>query len=182
MYRRWLSATQLTALWNVSEGRQRLVVALEGFNGLRRCERLRLRVGDVELAADAAVIHVLGQVKNGGKWRTIPLSPFAYGELVVACQGQGSTDRLYPFHERTADHDIRRAAEAAGLWTRNFRHGSRRTFGRLVYEPGLGLVELKYGFAHGSVDMTAHYIGLDGKSAREGLALVPDGMRGLLAV
>ncbi len=178
--RRWLTAEQLAALYNAARGRQRLVVALEGFNGLRRIEVLRLRAKDVDLTVSRPEIHVLGKGKNGGKWRTIPLTPFAYGELIGACHGKSPTDRLYPFHERTADHDIRRASVAAGLGIHVSGHDLRRTFGRLSYEAGVGLVELKYLYGHESVDMTAHYIGLDDRAARAGLARFADGFRGLV--
>jgi hypothetical protein len=39
---RWLAADQLGRLGLAAEGRERLLVALEGFNGLRRIEVLRL--------------------------------------------------------------------------------------------------------------------------------------------
>ena len=70
--RRWLSQEQLVQLYRSSRHRERAIVALEGFNGLRRVEVLRLRYQDVEF--DNGRLRVLGKGRHGGKWRTIPIS------------------------------------------------------------------------------------------------------------
>lgn len=179
--RRWLTEGQLAAVWNAAQGRERLVIALEGFNGLRRCEVLRLRVRDLDLAADAPQMTVLGKGLNGGKWRTIPITPFAYSELLSASVGLGPNARLYTLHERTADHDVRAACVRAGLGPNWSGHDFRRTFGRLAYESGVGLVELQYLYGHASPAMTAHYIGLDQLNARAQLARWTDRMKAVAA-
>jgi integrase len=177
IHRRWLTASQLGALWEASRGRERLLVALEGFNGLRRIEVLRLRVRDLNLALPNPTMNVLGKGRDGGKWRTIPVQQVAYAALVEASAEMGPNDRLYTLHKRTADHDLRAAAVRAGLGIRVSGHDLRRSFGRIAYQAGVSLVDLKYLYGHESVDMTAHYIGLDESAARKGLEAFGEAMR-----
>ena len=169
--RRWLTAEQLGDLWTGAHGRERLLVALEGFNGLRRIEVLRLRKRDLDLTLPNPTMNVLGKGRAGGKWRTIPVQQIAFVALVEASADLGPGDKLHPFHERTADHDLRAAAQRAGLGIRVSGHDLRRSFGRIAYQAGVSLVDLKYIYGHESVDMTAHCIGLDVAEAARGLSL-----------
>jgi integrase len=178
--RRWLSAQQSPALWTAARGRQRLAEALDCFIGLHRIELLRLRVRDVNLAVARPEIYVLGKGKNGGKWRTTPLSTFAHSELAGACAAKGPNESLHPFHERRTDHDLRRAAQTARIGIHDSGHDLGRTFGRLAYEAGVGLVELNYLYGHAPLEMAAHCNGLDDQSARAGPAAFLAGMRALL--
>ena len=181
VHRRWLTAQQLGAPWCGARGRERLLVSLEGFNGLRRIEVLRLRVRDLDLTLPNPTMNVLGKGRDGGKWRTIPVQSMAYAALLDAAQGLGTGDRIYRFHERTADHDIRAAAIRAGLGIRVSGHDLRRTFGRVAYQAGVSLVDLRYIYGHESVDMTAHYIGLDDAAARRGLESFGEAMRAFVS-
>ena len=175
--RRWLTAAQLGALYSAAQGRERVVVALEGFNGLRRVEVLRLHVRDLDLTLPNPTMRVLGKGRHGGKYRTIPIQPVAYAVLVEATIGQPGTTAIFPYHERTADHDVRRAALRAALGVKVSGHDLRRSFGRIAYQAGVTLVDLKYLYGHESVDMTAHYIGLDDDAARRGLNAFGEAMR-----
>ena len=177
IHRRWLTAAQLGALYVASHGRERLLIALEGFNGLRRIEVLRLHVRDLNLVLPSPTMRVLGKGRHGGKFRTIPIQPVAYAVLVEATLGQPTTAALFPHHERTADHDLRLAATRARLGVKVSGHDLRRSFGRIAYQAGVSLVDLKYLYGHESVDMTTHYIGLDEESARRGLTAFGEAMR-----
>jgi len=48
--RRWLAPDQLIRLYRAARGRERVLLALEAFNGLRRVEVLRLRAKDVDFS------------------------------------------------------------------------------------------------------------------------------------
>lgn len=56
-------------------------------------------------------------------------------------------------------------------------HDLRRWFCRIVYQADVSLVDLKYLYRHESVDMTAHYSGLDDESTRRGLPALGEAMR-----
>ncbi|MGA9839876.1 MAG: site-specific integrase [Thermoplasmata archaeon] len=180
--RRWLAPVQLGALFTASRGRERVLVALQGFNGLRWIEVLRLHVRDLNLVLPNPTMRVLGKGRHGGKDRTIPIQPVAYAVLVESTLGQPPATAVFPHHERTADYDLRRTAARAGLLVPVSGHDLRRSFGRIAYQAGVSLVDLKYLYGHESVDMTTHYIGLDEESARRGLTAFGEAMRPHLQV
>jgi integrase len=122
-------------------------------------------------------MRVLGKGRYGGKYRTIPFQPIAYAVLIESTLGRPSATAIFPHHERTADHGLRRAVSRAGLSVPVSGHDLRRSFGRIAYQAGVSLVDLKYLCGHESVDTTAHYIGLDEESARRGLTAFGEAMR-----
>ncbi len=172
-HRRWLRSEDLARLYRASAGAERVLISLEGFNGLRRIEVLRLRWPDVDFSARR--LRVLGKGRNGGKWRVIPMFPATEKELREArgrahgCRPDGLVVGL----ARTgADLLLQRAVTRSGLDQAGVRvshHDLRRTFGRLANEAGMDLVQLKNLYGHASMDQTVHYIGLDEDRMREGL-------------
>lgn len=171
--RRWLTPDQLVRLFRASRGKGRVIVGLEGFNGLRRVEVLRLRRSDVNLAE--GWLNVRGKGRMGGKWRQIPLSRVARAALEPHLNGLGPLDRILPFSASWADLRLQEAAAAAGLLSSGVRvshHDLRRTFGRLAHSAGMDLVQLKNLYGHSSLEMSVHYIGLDLERMREGLSAV----------
>lgn len=169
-HRRWLQQAQLARLYRGARGLERVLVSLEGFNGLRRVEVLRLRQVDVDLPGRR--LRVLGKGKNGGKWRTIPM--FSETERVLRRDLPASTgDAPLVARSRSgADQLLRRAAARSGLTRQGVvvsHHDLRRTFGRLAHQAGMDLVQLKNLYGHASLDQTVHYIGLDEDEMRAGL-------------
>jgi integrase len=170
-HRRWLDRADLAHLYRSSRGLERVLVSLEGFNGLRRVEVLRLRRRDVDLAAHR--LRVLGKGKNGGKWRTVPLFSETENVLRRARDGGDPEGRVVPLSRSGADLLLRRAARRAGFERAGLKvshHDLRRTFGRLSHQAGMDLVQLKNLYGHSSLDQTVHYIGLDEDQMRAGLA------------
>lgn len=171
--RRWLSPEQLVKLLRAPRGKARVIVALEGFNGLRRVEVLRLRSSDVNLAE--GWLNVRGKGRMGGKWRQIPLGGVARNALEPHLEGLGPLDRILPYSASWADQRLSEAAVAAGFPRAGVRvshHDLRRTFGRLAHSAGMDLVQLKNLYGHSSLEMSVHYIGLDLERMREGLTQV----------
>ncbi|HEV2317124.1 MAG TPA: site-specific integrase [Thermoplasmata archaeon] len=169
--RRWLSREQLARLLSSARGRDRLLVALEGLNGLRRIEVLRLRKEDVLL--DEGCLRVLGKGRDGGKWRKIPIHPTVWEALNALPLREAPDGRLFPLSPSGADQVLARVVRQARMGTEGARvshHDLRRTFGRLAHESGMDLVQLKNLMGHASIDMTVHYIGLDAEEMRRGLS------------
>lgn len=172
-HRRWLTKDQLARLLKAARGPEKLLVALEGLNGLRRVEVLRLRRKDVLL--DEGCLRVLGKGRDGGKWRKIPMHGTVRTLLYSNVSALSEEDRLFDLSASSADLLLRRAAHRAGFDTEGIRvshHDLRRTFGRVAHEAGMDLVQLKNLLGHASVEMTVHYIGLDADRMRKGLELV----------
>jgi integrase len=169
--RRWLAPEQLVRLYDTAQGRERVLVALEGFNGLRRVEVLRLRAKDLDFGRQC--LHVLGKGRNGGKWRTLPMFAETGRVLRTLPSGPGEGARLIPLSRSGADLVLRRAASRAGfpsLGLKVSHHDLRRTFGRMAHKAGMDLVQLKNLYGHTSLDQTVHYIGLDEDEMRAGLS------------
>ncbi|HEV2519265.1 MAG TPA: tyrosine-type recombinase/integrase [Thermoplasmata archaeon] len=159
---RWLSKAQLRSLLECCRGDcDRLVVAAEGFNGLRRVEVLRLRVCDLNLTLPDPTMNVVGKGRNGGKLRTVPVTRYLYPVLVSLTSGARPDARVYPWQRSDVDRRLDELRRLAGIPVRVSSHDLRRTFGRLAYQAGVSLVNLKGLYGHESVDQTAHYIGLD---------------------
>jgi integrase len=172
-HRRWLTREDLAQLYRGATGSSRLIIALEGFNGLRRIEVLRLRAMDVNLAE--GWINVRGKGRMGGKWRQIPLGAPAREELRAVVRKLGPQERVLPYSASWADQQLAAAARSSGLVARGLRishHDLRRTFGRLAHAAGMDLVQLKNLYGHSSLEMSVHYIGLDLDRMREGLGQV----------
>ncbi len=168
--RRWLTKQQVRALWDACRcPLDRLVVAAGVWNGLRRIEVLRLRVRDLDLTLPSPTMVVLGKGRHGGKSREVPISTRLYPVLVELTSGRPGDARVYP-KERT-DLDTRLAAlgRIAGIPQRVSSHDLRRTFGRLAFDNGVSLVDLKALYGHESLDQTTHYIGVDSERLRSGL-------------
>ena len=165
--RRWLAADQLNSLYGAARGRERVLLALEIFNGLRRIEVLRLYFRDVDF--DNASLRVKGKGTFGGKYRTIPLAPQAFGALKEASVGKRGDDRVYPWTKHTADADILRAAERAKLGVRVSGHDLRRSLARISIRAGANPANVQKVLGHASIDQTLHYAGIDGDDMREAL-------------
>jgi integrase len=197
-HRRWLTDKQLVALYRgaieLASGAQDsdelgsstfshlapALVACEGFNALRRIEIQRLRVKDLDFASGRMRVH--GKGRNGGKWREIPMTKITHIALEPVVQGKAPSELVFPGTKTgqplsggSLDKLIHLSALRAGL-PRNSRgralvsnHDLRRTFGRIAYYAGMSLVDLKNFYGHTSIDMTAHYIGMDEDRMRDGL-------------
>ena len=169
-HRRWLTRDQLVSLYRSARGAERVLIALEGFNGLRRVEVLRLRVKDV-LESEGS-LRVLGKGRYGGKWRNIPMQAEVRRLLRSWTRGHGPDERVLPYSASGADLLLHRAARRAGFTEKRIpvsHHDLRRTFGRLANASGMNLVSLQGLFGHASPELSAHYIGLDVDELRSAL-------------
>jgi integrase len=169
-HRRWISKNQLLRLVQKARGREKVLVCLEGLNGLRRVEVLRLRSKDVLF--DEGALRILGKGRYGGKWRTIPMHPATRAALANWLKNKESADLVLPLSRSGVDAILRRLALRSGFdmkMSKVSHHDLRRTFGRLSHRAGMSLVQLKNLYGHSSLDQTAGYIGLDRDEMREGL-------------
>jgi integrase len=175
--RRWIQQDQLIALWGVCEDDyDRLIVAAEGWNGLRRVELLRMSKRDLKLVFPRPAMNVLGKGKNGGKPREVPVSGRLYGVLVGLSEGKAPADRMYPFERSDVDRRLEALRQRAGIPVRVSSHDLRRSFGRIAYYVGTSMVDLQNLYGHESPDITAHYIGIDLGRMAEGLDLFEQAM------
>lgn len=163
--RDWATRETLSYVLSAAEGRERVVVALAGYNGLRSEEIRSLRASGVR--ADLSDPRLVFPGK-GGKVRDIPMSRQTWAELVEVLSGKSPEDRVYPFNRTTLARDVAAACHRAGV--RRLRpHDLRRTFGRLAYYSGAPLTAIQGLYGHASIEETAYYIGLDRDAMRGGI-------------
>ena len=170
VHRRWLTREQFLSLYRATRGVERIIVALEGFAGLRRVEVLRLRVKDVLL--DERSVRVLGKGRHGGKWRNVPLQGEVERQLRAWIKAKSAEDRVVPLSRSGADAALQRAVRRSELLRSGIKvshHDLRRTFGRLANASGMSIISLQGMFGHASPALSAHYIGLDYDEIRNAL-------------
>ena len=168
--RSWPTNVELAALLNAAHGRERVVVALTGFNGLRSDEIRRLRVRDCQMDLSDPRLAFRGK---GDKLRNIAMSRPVWTELRSALDGKRAGDLVYPFKRTTIDRDVKRACESAGL--RAYApHDLRRGFARTAYEAGVPLVVIQNVLGHSDVGLTSYYIGANELAMREGMVRFSD--------
>jgi integrase len=173
--RRWLTEEQLEAVMDSAKGVERVIVALEGFQGLRRIEVMRARLDDLHLVGNPPTMGVRGKGYLDTVSREVPLASRVMTELGTymptrsqwGAQGKdspyllvylGVDGNVHPYKEATPiDRMVIRAGARAGIRLSN--HDLRRTFGRILRNRGANLLEIRDLYGHASVEMTEHYIG-----------------------
>jgi integrase len=163
----WLTKEELTSLFNAAVGRERVVVALAGFNGLRSYEIRELRVGDCRMdMADPSMVFP----GKFDKTRDIAMNRVVWNVLLPVVSGKPPAARVYPYGRTAIDRDLKRACRRAGI--REYAlHDLRRTYARLSVEAGATLISIQYVLGHASVSQSAYYAGADRVAMRRGIDL-----------
>jgi integrase len=169
--RNWIDRDEMVALYRVAEGRARVRLVLQGFNGLRECEVRRLTVRDLNLALPRPTLTVRGKGRFGGKYRTIPMDPMTRAVLERWVAGKAGTEDLYPVSHTTADWELAALGKRARVQVRVTGHVLRRSFGRIAYQAGVPLPTIQRIFGHVSIDQTLHYVGVGQEEMTEGFAV-----------
>jgi len=167
--RPYLDIAKAKAILAAAEGRERLVVVLGLFNGLRACEMHRLRVRDLELDEQLPTMWVLGKGTRGGKPRRIPINPAACDEIRTFTVGRRPEDPVFPGPFGAIDKDWRRAQRRAGFVPVG-THALRRSFGRISHDAGTPTAEIQAVYGHASESTTATYIGVEEQRMARGMA------------
>lgn len=172
--RRWLTRTQVNALFDVATGRARLVVLLAAWQALRAIEISRLSWRDVNLDAVTPALTVRGKGKHGGEPATLAMNRLVWNELLPLSLASKPSDPVYPAAYGRIGKDLRALGRRAGIIVS--AHDLRRAFGRIAYyDFHVPLVTIQQVYRHESVAMTAYYLGLDEEQVREGWAAFANG-------
>lgn len=169
--RNWIDRGEMVALYRRAEGRTRVRVVLQGFNGLRECEVRRLKVRDLNLSLPRPTLTIHGKGRFGGKYRTIPMDPMSRAVLEKWVANKGQADWLYPVGHTVADGELAELGKRAGASVRVTGHVLRRSFGRLAYQAGVPLPTIQRIYGHVSIDQTLHYVGVGQEEMTEGFAV-----------
>ena len=175
--RNWVDRDQLMTLYRESEGRVRVRVVLQGFNGLRECEVRRLNVRDLDFALPRPTLTVRGKGRFGGKFRTIPMDPMTRAVLLEWVEGRGPDEGVCPVGHAVADAELAHLGQACDIPARVTGHVLRRSFGRIAYRAGVPPPTIQRICGHVSIDQTLHYVGVDQEEMTEGFAVFDQHMR-----
>lgn len=161
----WLTLEELTAVMNAARGRERLVVALAGYNGLRSNEIRSLRVHDCRTALPDPSMYFFGK---GDRPRDIAMTDPVRRELLPRIEGKPPSDLVYPYGRTTIDRDLKNACRRAQVRPYSC-HDLRRTFGRIARDAGVDLATIQSVYGHEDISLTAYYIGDDRVAMRKGM-------------
>lgn len=165
---RILTTDEISLVFGKLQGKDRLMVLVGLFTGMRLNEVLRLKWTDIDFAKGLITFI---QSKTG-KLVSIPLSSYLSEELLEYKENNsfGLGDKIFESREITNAIVIRHSEHFShlfkGLGIHNFTfHNLRHTFSSLQAELGTGAVVTKDLLGHSTLDMTLRYshTGLDSK-------------------
>ena len=164
--RYWLTKEQLAAALGLACGRERIVLALAGMNGLRSAEIRELRAENCRMDLPDPRLVFRGK---GDKIRDIAMNrDFVWPELLPLVTGKNAKDPVYPYGRTTLDRDVKSACRRAGIPPRS-AHDLRRSFGRIAYQAGVPLNVIQGIYGHADLAETSYYIGTDQAEQRAGI-------------
>ena len=159
IHRRWFDEATIDRMYAGATERERLILALGAWAGLRRREIASLTVGDVRLALDKPLLNV---TRKGGVKKDIPISRAVLNALRPFVVGQLPERRVYPQGYACIQRDVEALGRIIG--TPVSCHDLRRSFGRNLYKRGVDVNRIRALYNHSTTEMTLYYIGetLDG--------------------
>jgi site-specific recombinase XerD len=161
--------------------RDRAILTLLLFTGLRRGELLSLSVHDVDL--DARMLRVVRG--KGGRSRTVPLREVAVQAVSDWLEFRPACRHAVLFTSRTGKalraNDLqrmfRRVLAQAGIERPGITlHKLRHTFATMLLRQGVSVAVLQRLLGHASLEMTAVYLDVTAEDLREAVSRHPMGV------
>ncbi|EQD50670.1 site-specific integrase, partial [mine drainage metagenome] len=144
--------------------------------GLRDCEVLRAKVGDLQMGPNGWVLKVRGKFD---KLRKVPLLDQTVVALVPVTHGAPPNAPLYKWGRSRLWNDVRRACEASGirhLRPYDLRRGFAREYKRAFMAAGVDYLtvrdSLRVTMGHEHPDQTEYYIGSEAENAAVGMRVL----------
>ncbi len=159
IHRRWFDEPTIDRMYAGATDRERLVLALGAWAGLRRREIASLTVGDVRMALDKPLMNV---TRKGGVKKDVPISRAVLNAIRPFVVEKPPEARVYPNGYACIQRDVEALGRIIG--TPVSCHDLRRSFGRNLYKRGVDVNRIRALYNHATSEMTLYYIGetLDG--------------------
>ena len=183
----WLTADECDRLLEAAERqpstfrgfRDRAIIAVLIFTGVRKAELLGLRLSSVDMAE--ATLRI--ECGKGGKSRLIPLAPRCVAALAdwLELRPLCDHDRLFtsianrPLGHKGLPSVLRGALRRARMAKRVTLHGLRHSFACLMLQGGCDLYSLSQLLGHGRLDTTARYLHTSARDLHRAIARHPLG-------
>ncbi len=162
-----LSRDELARLFDAANGiRARTLLMTTYAAGLRLSEVCRLRLTDIDSAADRMCIRVVGG--KGGKDRYTPLTVTLLEALRLYWRAYrprhwlfpGTRDPSQPFNDSALQRIYHRSRERAGITKQGGVHTLRHCYATHLLEAGVDLATLSRLLGHGHLSTTQRYLHL----------------------
>lgn len=145
---------------------QRALAILCGFLGLRVSEARSVRISDFD--SDHRTLTVRGK---GDKWRTIPVSEYAWG-LLESIRLRSESDVLVKLGDRGARKAVTSMGKKAHLSRSVASHDLRMTFGTAAYTRTKDLRTTQELLGHASSKTTENYTGITMDAMRKAVDIL----------
>ncbi|MFP3898210.1 MAG: tyrosine-type recombinase/integrase [Dehalococcoidia bacterium] len=158
-----------TDSWSRNKARDRLILLMLAFTGLRASELLNLRPCDI------TPDFILVRRGKGGKDRAIPLSQVLRQPLAehIASNRIKPTDSLFPFQRKRLYTIVKQYAVAAGI-TDLTPHSLRHQFATRLLEQGAPITAVQALLGHADISTTAVYLDLLPSHLQSAIALLDE--------
>jgi integrase len=165
----WLTPTETEqVLATAMTAREAVMIRAGLLQGLRRCEIMRVTVGEAQKAMQTGVLSVKGK---GGKNRVVPIHK-GFGEALKAYLDRlpivDNAELLVPLCANSVSEIV--VTFSLRFGRRFSTHTLRRTFGRNLWLRGIPIETIAELYGHASVDMTRLYLGLNISDMRKAIA------------
>jgi len=135
----------------VKKKRDRLILLLLFYTGLRVSELVNLKKGDIML--NDGLIKVYGK---GGKERIIPIPNFLINELGEYLK-EIKTEKIFDLSTRQVERIVKRYAEKAGIKKKVTPHVLRHSLATLLLTNGIDIRYIQELLGHSSISTTQIY-------------------------
>lgn len=153
--------------------RNRNLILVLGYTGIRKSEALNLLVGDVDFNRRIITVRQRrGYSTKNRKDRSIPIADRIVEPLREQCAGKATHDKVFGgLNSRSVYRIINKLALAAGL--EGFHpHSLRHFFGTTLVERGANLRVVQELMGHGSIEVTAVYLDVTATHLRQAVNLL----------
>ena len=167
-----LTDTEVINMLNKTDNRRdKLIMLLMLYQGLRRSEICNMKFGDIEKKTlDNGVVHALTIIGKGNKVRTLPLAQECWKAIAEYLREDGRTGaqkasqkvlRTFRGGSDLSGMDIYnvvlKCARAAGITRRIHPHMLRAKFASKAIESGVPITTVQQALGHSSIETTSIY-------------------------
>jgi len=154
--------------WHKLKERDRLIVLILAYTGIRRAELLSLRLRDINF--HSKMLTVRGK---GGKERAIPIADILYPPLCKYTRNMQTGDYLFPIQPRRLWSIIVKYATEAGI--DDFHpHSFRHYFATQLVEKNTRLDDIQRLLGHADISTTAIYLDVIPKHLTNAVSHLPN--------
>lgn len=153
-----LSEKEIARVMAAADDRQRAMLALGLFAGLRIGEIIALRVRCIVDDRARGQASILVERGKGNKGRRVPIAPDVAALLLAYCGARQPESKVFNIGRERARQVIETPIRAAGIVGKISPHSLRHTYAYRLAKAGVPLLAIKQFLGHSSLETTQRYI------------------------